>query len=77
MAILDFNANKAKRKTNMQKLKMPHPKHNEHLCYLVNMGHIKSSFEDYKKLVRDAKFVCKMCGRSANSKENLCFPVKI
>jgi hypothetical protein len=77
MVILDFNVSKAKRKVNMVKLKMPHAKHDKHLCYLVNMGYIKSSLEDYKKLVKDAKLVCKTCGRSADSKENLCWPVKI
>jgi hypothetical protein len=61
----------------MIKLKMPHIKHDEHLCFLVNLGYIKSSLEDYKKMVKDPKFVCKTCGRSANSKENLCFPVKL
>ena len=77
MVILDFNRNKEKRRINMQKPKMPHAKHDEHLCYLVNVGQIKRSLEDYKKLVRDAKFVCKTCGRSADSKANLCWPVKL
>ena len=61
----------------MNKPEMPHPMHDDHLCYLVNMGYIESSFNDYKELVRDAKFVCQKCGRSANSDENLCRPVKI
>jgi hypothetical protein len=77
MSVLDFETNKAKRRINMEKPKMPHPKHDKHLCYLVNMGYIKSSLEDYKKLIKDAKFVCKTCGRSADSKEALCWPVKI
>ena len=61
----------------MKKPEMPHPMHDEHLCYLINMGYIKSSLEDYKKLVKDAKFVCTTCGRTANSDENLCKPQKI
>lgn len=61
----------------MKKTEMPHPMHDEHLCYLINMGYAKSSLAEYKNLVRDAKFVCKTCGRSANSKESLCKPVKI
>jgi hypothetical protein len=61
----------------MKKPEMPHPMHDDHLCYLINMGYIDSSLDDYKKLVKDAKFVCKRCGRSANSSENLCRPVKI
>ncbi len=61
----------------MKKVKMPCAMHDEHLCYLINMGYIESSFSDYKALVKDAKFVCKKCGRSANAKESLCRPAKI
>jgi hypothetical protein len=61
----------------MAKIKMPHPMHDEHLCYLVNMGYLDSSMKEYKELVKDAKFVCKRCGRSADSDENLCRPVKL
>jgi hypothetical protein len=61
----------------MKKLEMPHAMHDDHLCYLVNMGYLSNSLEDYKKLVKDAKFVCKTCGRTADSKENLCRPVKL
>jgi len=56
---------------------MPHAMHDEHLCYLVNMGYLESSLEDYKKLVKDAKFVCKNCGRTADSEEYVCQPAKI
>lgn len=61
----------------MKKPPLPHAMHDEHLCYLVNMGYVKSNFNDYKELVRDAKFVCKTCGRGADSKDNLCQPKKI
>jgi hypothetical protein len=61
----------------MKKPEMPHAMHDEHLCYLVNMGYIENSLEDYKKLVKDAKFVCKECGRTADSDENLCRPEKL
>jgi hypothetical protein len=61
----------------MNKTEMPHPMHDEHLCYLVNMGFMESNFKDYAELVKDAKFVCKKCGRSADSEENLCRPQKI
>lgn len=30
-----------------------------------------------KPLVNDAKFICKSCGRVANSEENLCQPVPL
>jgi hypothetical protein len=61
----------------MNKPEIPHAMHDEHLCYLVNMGYIESSLGDYKKLVKDAEFVCKKCGRTANSADNLCRPEKI
>lgn len=61
----------------MSKPEMPHPMHDDHLCYLVNMGYVENNFEDYKERVKDPKFVCKRCGRSANSAESLCQPQKI
>jgi len=61
----------------MKKPEMPCAMHDEHLCYLVNMGYVENSLNDYKELVKGAKFVCKKCGRSANSDENLCRPVKL
>jgi len=56
---------------------MPHPAHEEHLCLLQNVGYLKSNLDDYKKLVKDAKFVCKGCGRTAASEKNLCAPEKL
>jgi len=61
----------------MKKPEMPHPMHDDHLCYLVNMGYVENNFDDYKELVKDPKFVCKTCGRAANSEENLCQPRKL
>jgi hypothetical protein len=58
----------------MKTPEMPHPKHDEHLCYLQNMGYIANNLEEYKKLVRNPKFVCKNCGRTAASDSNLCRP---
>lgn len=61
----------------MPKPKMPHPAHEEHLCYLQNVGYIDSNLEDYKKLVKNPKFVCKNCGRAAADEKNLCNPEKL
>jgi len=58
----------------MAEVKMPHPGHEEHLCLLQNTGYIKENFADYKDLVRNSKFVCKNCGRTAASDKNLCAP---
>jgi hypothetical protein len=56
---------------------MPHKGHENHLCLLQNIGYIKANFEKYKRLVQDAKFVCKDCGRVAARADNLCSPEKL
>jgi hypothetical protein len=61
----------------MADVKMPHPEHEKHLCYLQNMGYVQSNFEDYKKLVNKPGFVCKNCGRTAVAESNLCAPEKL
>ena len=61
----------------MSKLEMPHAMHDEHLCYLVNMGYLQSNLKEYKEMVKDPKFVCKTCGRVADSADYLCKPEKI
>lgn len=61
----------------MTEIKMPHPEHGKHLCYLNNLGFQKSNPDEYKDLVRDSKFMCKNCGRTASDKSNLCEPVKL
>jgi hypothetical protein len=61
----------------MAEIKMPHAAHEEHLCLLENIGYLKSNLEDYKKLVRNPKFICKNCGRAAANEKNLCSPEKL
>ena len=46
----------------MGDVKMPHSQHEKHLCFLQNTGHLNHSIEDYKALVKEAKYVCKGCG---------------
>ncbi len=58
----------------MEKVELPHPGHDKHLCFLENIGYVKSNLEAYKKLVRKPNFVCKNCGRAAASNKNLCDP---
>lgn len=59
------------------KFKLPHSGHNQHLCYLVNLGAPQREPIKYKKLINDAKFMCKQCGRVAADARNLCKPVKL
>lgn len=61
----------------MAKEKMPHPGHGRHLCYLNNIGMQLSNPVEYKTLVKDAQYLCKVCGRVAGKAENLCKPVKL
>ncbi len=56
---------------------MPHPGHNKHLCYLVNLHFHHTHWEQYKKLVENPQYVCKLCGRTAADKNHLCRPVKL
>ncbi len=55
----------------------PHPGHENHLCYLHNMGVLDADVEGFKSLVKDAKFLCKRCGRAAAEAGNLCDPIKL
>ena len=61
----------------MADVKMPHAGHENHLCFLQNVGYVQSDPEAYKRLVRNPQFVCKNCGRAAVSDENLCAPEKL
>jgi hypothetical protein len=53
----------------------PHIGHQQHLCYMCESG--GCTLEQVKALVKDAKFVCKKCGRAAVHEENLCEPVPL
>lgn len=47
------------------------------LCELCDEGFIRDNLEEYKKLVRKGKFVCRKCGRIARKEKQLCKPEKI
>jgi len=65
------------RKQKMAEEKMPHPGHDKHLCWLTGQGFHVNKQDQYKKLVKDGKFMCKGCGRVAAKAENLCDPVEL
>jgi len=52
----------------------PHPGHEKHLCKMVED---KVPIEKIKPLVKDAKYICKGCMRTAAKAENLCAPEKL
>ena len=62
-----------KREVNMAK-RMPHERHEEHLCYAVEQGLLKNKPEEYIILVKNGGYVCKGCGRIAKSPDSLCAP---
>ncbi len=43
----------------MAEIKMPHPEHEEHLCFLQNVGYLKTNLNKVKELVKDGKFICR------------------
>jgi hypothetical protein len=49
----------------------------ERLCFVGDIAKDKSSLENFKRLVRDPKFICKGCGRVAANDSNLCWPEKM
>ena len=48
--------------------------HENHLCQLVEK---KIDLEKMKKLVKDAQYICKNCGRAAAGETSLCAPEKL
>ncbi len=56
---------------------MPHTGHEQHLCYLANIGYQQSHTSEFKELVKDGQYFCKACGRVSAEPENLCKPAKL
>jgi hypothetical protein len=55
--------------------KAPHIGHRHHLCSMAEAGEV--SLEQIKDLVRNPKFICKVCARTAANSDNLCEPVPL
>jgi len=53
----------------------PHIGHRQHLCDMAERGEV--SLESMKALTRNAKFICRKCGRVAAKEVNLCEPVPL
>lgn len=61
----------------MTNANMPHPGHDKHLCYLVNLRFQDTNPEDFKMLLKNPQYYCQNCGRVATESRNLCKPVKL
>jgi len=48
----------------------------ENLCK-YKKEKLKEHFEEVKELVKDARFICKKCGRVSNDKKYLCKPEEL
>jgi len=55
-------------------VKFPHAGHEKHLCKIWADTYDVDQIRD---LVKNAKYVCKVCGRAAAKEENLCDPVTL
>ena len=51
--------------------------HSRHLCYFVSYGYHVDDPDDYKDLVEDPQFKCRLCGRVAHFEKSLCQPMKL
>ena len=51
--------------------------HPRHLCHFASYGYHVNSEEGYKDLVKEPRYKCYSCGRTANIEESLCNPAKL
>lgn len=72
-----FYDQERREENHMAEVEMPHWGHEEHLCFLENIGYLRVALEDYKQMVKGPKFICRQCGRVAGDKRNLCEPEKL
>jgi len=61
----------------MADIKMPHAGHEKHLCYLNNLDYQKTNAREYRELIKNPRFYCENCGRSAPNEKNLCKPAAL
>jgi len=46
----------------------------KHMCGMMTE---ENGFKVIKEAAKDARFICKACGRAAKEAEHLCVPVKL
>jgi len=54
-------------------LKEKHKGHANHICELVR----RREMHKVARLVKNSKYICLICGRTAAESDNLCLPVEI
>ncbi len=52
--------------------RVPHIGHWQHLCYMCASG--EYTLNQIKRLVKNAKFICRKCGRVTEKNENYTLP---
>ena len=51
--------------------------HTRHLCHFVSSGHHIKNEEVYKDLIKEPRYKCYFCGRTAHLEESLCRPITL
>lgn len=54
---------------------LPHIGHGQHLCHLIEYG--EATIDDIKSLVKNARWICRKCGRVAANAQNVCEPEQL
>ncbi len=52
-------------------------KSEQKLCFMGDLNKEKGTLENYKKLVKEPRFICTGCGRTAASDSSLCSPERM
>lgn len=60
-----------------RKRKLPHDADCMNLCYLGSDGYQCQDTKEYRKLVKDPRYICRVCGRAAHDRKNLCRPAPL
>ncbi|MBS7622247.1 hypothetical protein KEJ39_01045 [Candidatus Bathyarchaeota archaeon] len=55
-------------------VKLPHIGHEKHLCKIWTDTY---DVDEVRPLVKNPQFICKVCGRVAANRENLCDPTAL
>lgn len=57
--------------------KCKNDEHTKHLCHLMSHGYHVNNEAAYKDIVKEPRYKCDFCGRTANLEAGLCNPMKL